>query len=189
MVQCFRCRRLKKKCSGDQGNGSRCEACRTSRTQPQCIFIRPESWLLASTASTPSSESTSSSPCSDEEYVLYAVPPLVAETAYSDPVPRSSEQYQARQQAPSMIQQGTFAPSAVPATPATPSVPLLTSSWPAQQRQLPSGFTDPVYYMSQARNYPQNTYEAANTQSNTLPPFRAHQSHARSVSGRAYSLL
>ena len=45
LYQCDRCRKRKIKCSGDQGDGSGCDNCKTVGWT-ECQFLRVSNWLL-----------------------------------------------------------------------------------------------------------------------------------------------
>lgn len=177
MLKCVQCRRLKKKCSGDPGDGSGCEACKAAPRYRQCVFIRPETWLLAPEDTSVSSASSRSSPNSYHQDVIFGEPASGLQSTCSYPVSQSSQQWQACQQAQARDQRNPSMPLATPVTIMVPSMNVLNSSWPAQHRQLPPGFTDPVYYISQARTNPPNTYAATQHGFNILPPFRGCQSY------------
>lgn len=173
---------MKKKCSGDAGDGKACTACKSTGRQRRCVFARPETWILATDMVSSSDESTRSSPSSQQSTLSFREPVTAAEPSHPHPNPQMFEQWHVLQRRQTTRHEAIWMPRPVSDTTVTPSMNILTSSLPFRQRQLPPGRTDPVYYQSQARiNVPDihaasgHRYyplqDANSNQSNTLPPF------------------
>ena len=169
----MRCRKLKRKCSGDPGNGKGCESCKfAAGPSDGCIFIRPTSWFI-NRERTPVDSAFPSGSVSNQSY------PQV----FGDRLPQTAPYHeqpdlqilQGWQTLPPLRmnppQNATSLPTPVSTTYNSPGMSTPTQQWlsqPSYQRQLPPGFTDPVFYISQPRLLIGRDYEPADVGFNAL---------------------
>lgn len=159
--KCLRCRKFKKKCTGDPGDGSGCESCRSVSGRRECIFVRPDTWLLdpdnASSMTSVYSATSIGSRWNNQTgrqplppgHWYREEPALQNLQPYHNPPALGADQLQSAAMLPTPAQSPSI----------SPVMSLLNSAWPSQpsfQRKLPPGFTDPVFYTSQARMHTRN---------------------------------
>ena len=190
LAKCIRCRRLKKKCTGDSGDGRGCESCQTSRDPSDCIFVRPGTMLW---------EQENSSGCHGSMSTRLSSPQNVsvfkdcAQSFSSSQDPLYTAQYWQRlppTRTPPLSRESTL-PTPAPSPAASPGMTLLNSPWAAQPievrlsppRALSS--THPAWYASQTRKQTTNDGGFVNAGYYTLAPYQqrseltTHAAHGR----------
>lgn len=189
----MRCRKLKKKCTGDPGDGSGCESCRNVSNHRDCIFVRPDTWLLNPDSASAISVCPSTSVSSRWISNTCRQPLLQTRSYRPDSPPQTLQQWHTL---PPLrmhpTQQGAALPAPAQSPSTSPRMSLSNSPWPSQpsfQRQLPPGFTDPVFYTSQARIPVRSDYDVPEAGLAPLSPSRSRSYLAsRGTGGRSRDL-
>ena len=180
-TKCLRCRQRKTKCSGDPGDGSGCDTCKTAKASHSCVFIRPHEFFFSSDDMSHSSGSKSCSPDSRVDDMMTNELHQYTKSYHDQ---QSDDTLQLRQSSPSVQWDSANAsvlplPGAYPADPSTMTLLTSCSPHPAQQtllQPITPSFADLGRYRSNIRILQQsNRDEYAVGRLSDLPPLRNDQ--------------